>query len=60
MAGIEGGYAIIDQAKGLGRETAISSVKSSAIDEEEDWSFACLGGNGIINVKLASNYFHVR
>jgi hypothetical protein len=51
-AGIESGYASINQAKGLGRETAISSVESSAVDKEEDWSFSSLGGNGIINVKL--------
>ena len=55
-AGIKGGYAIINQAKSLGRETAISSVITSAVDKEEDWSFSCLGGNGIINVKLVSKY----
>jgi hypothetical protein len=51
-AGIESGYASINQAKGFGRETAISGVKSSAIDKEEDRSFSSLGGNGIINVEL--------
>ena len=51
-AGIESGYASINQAKGLGRETAISSVKTSAVDKEEDRSICSLGGNGIINVKL--------
>ena len=52
-AGIESGYTSIDQAKGR-REAAISSVKSSAVDKEEDWSFSSLGDNGIINVKLVS------
>ena len=55
-ASIESGYASIDQAKGLGRETAISSVKSSAVDKEEDWSFSSLGSNGIIDVKLVSMF----
>lgn len=59
-AGIEGGHAIINQAKGLGREATISSVKSSAVDKEEDRSFSCLSGNGIINVKLVSKHVHVR
>ena len=57
--GIESGYASIDQVKG-GRETAISSDKSSAVDKEEDWSFSRLGGNGIINIKLVSKHDHVR
>ena len=59
-ASIEGGYAIINQAKSLGRETAISSVITSAVDKEETRSFSSLGGNGIINVKLVSKHIHVR
>ena len=55
--GIESGYASINQAKG--GKTATSSVKSSAVDKEEDRSFCSLGGNGIINVKLVSKHVHV-
>jgi len=58
-AGVESGYASINQAKGFGRETTISSVKSSAVDKEKDRSFASLGGNGIINVKLVSIFMLV-
>ena len=55
-AGIESGYASINQAKGLGGKTAISSVESSAVDKEEDRSFSSRGGKGIINVKLVSKF----
>ena len=51
-AGIESGYASIDQAKGVGRETATSCVISSAVNKEKDWSFVSLGCNWIINIKL--------
>lgn len=56
-AGIESSYASINQAKGLGGETAISSVESSAIDKEKDRSFASFGSNRIINVKLVSMFY---
>ena len=55
-AGIEGGYTIINQAKGLGGETAISSVITSAVDKEENRGFSSLGGDGIINVKLVVHF----
>lgn len=51
-AGIESGNASINQAKGIGGETAISSVISSPVDIEKDRSSCGLGGKGIINVKL--------
>ena len=59
-ARIESSNASINQAKSLGRETAISSIKSSAVDKEEDRSFSSLGGDGIINVKLVNKQVHVR
>ena len=58
-ASIESGYASINQAKGIGRETAISSVESSTVDKEKDRSFSSFGGYGIINVKLLSKYVSI-